>query len=228
MDNINFTGSFLVKHKNFNHWQQIYNSIAPKSRYIKHNILKGKNVFLACNDKYDKSITDYLFKNNVIFSYYPNINLKTKVHDMDKETLEALVNSEKVMTDKLEIKSFTSQRAKTFIPKDYIWTKNDHIPQSINALRTIDYLNVDSLKHVTNKHITTFYDKYDRLVAKASPNDSRGVNVIFVYPRFKDESFIMIKADYTQKVRAKTEDIKQLTDYNRNFMIALNEDLARY
>lgn len=228
MDNINFTGSFLVKHNSFSHWQQIYNSIAPKSRYLKHNILGEKNVFLACNDKYDKSISDYLFRNNVIFSYYPNINLKSRVHNMDKETLEAFVNSEKAMTNELEIKSFVSKRAKTFIPKDYIWRKNDHIPQSLNALRTIDYLNVDSLTYSTKKHITTFYDKDNRLVAKASPNSSRGENVIFVYPRYKEEPFIMIKADYTQNVRAKTDDIGKLTDYKKNFMIALNEDLARY
>lgn len=228
MDNISFTGGFLIRHNSFSHWNKIYNSIIPKQRFLKHNLFSKKNVFVVTKDEHDKAIADYLYTNNIAFSYYPNINFKSYVHNMNKEALEAFVKSETEMTNEHEIKSFVAKRAKSFIPEDYVWSMNDHIPQSLNALRTIDYLDVDTLKPVTKKHITTFFDKDGRMVAKASPNSSRGINIVFAYPRFKDEQFVMIKTDYNHNIRSKTDDINLLTEYNRNFMIAVNEDRKRY
>ena len=106
MDNINFTGGFLLKPTKKFPWRKIGNEIIPdKSSYIKRDMLAKGNVFLATNNRYDREIADYLLDRNIVFTYYPNVDLKSGICKMDFGSAENLVRTSKAITDKKEIKS---------------------------------------------------------------------------------------------------------------------------
>ena len=94
MDNINFTGGFLLKSPKPQQWSKIYDEIVPRNRVIV-NDLKGKdNVFFATKNCYDPSILKYLIDNKVRFTFYPKINLKSRIDSYYPEKAAEILDAE--------------------------------------------------------------------------------------------------------------------------------------
>ena len=223
MDNINFTGSFVIKNPGKIGWKNIMRDMIPESAFIKGNFLGKGNMYVASSDRYDNEIATYLINSNFAFNYYPNINLKSGVCNMPVNTIESTIKDSKVLTDKKEIRKYTSEVERKYIPKNYVREANDHISQTINALKQVEHIPVDFLKHFTYKGETIFVDRNGKLIAKASPNNPRGFNYIQIFPRYStSEDMYMIKTDYTGQIHYITKNIDKLRLFKRDYLAAVN------
>lgn len=227
MDNINFTGGFLFNNPNYKQWKKIYNEIVPSTRLIRHNIKGEGNILLVNSDKYDKEVTDYLLDRNILFSYYPNINAKTGVWNMKFDEVEKLVDESTPLTKAKDIQKYAKDLENKSTPIEYVWKDKDHIKQTLDALKTIERIPVDKLRYYTIKNVTLFYDENSKLVAKASPNNARGINYIQVYPRYDDESMELLKVGFNGEIHYRTNKIDKLQIFKRDFAAAVNTDKKR-
>ena len=228
MDNINFTGSFVIKKPGKTGWNKIMHEMMPDTSFVKGNFLGKENMFVATSDRYDREVATYLMNANFAFNYYPNINLKSGICSMPVKAIESVVSASKVLTGKKEIIKHVAEVEKKFIPHDYVRKANDHIIQTINALKQLQHIPVDTLNHFTIKGETLFVDRNGKLVAKASPNNPRGFNFIQVFPRYStSEDMEMIKTDYTGNIHYKTKNIDKLRLFKRDYNAAVNSVRAQ-
>ena len=222
MDNINFTGGFLVKKTGVIGWRKIIKQILPNSAYLKGNFLGKGNMFISVNNKYDKEIATYLLSRNFVFSYYPNIDQKSGICSRPKDLAEALVSSSKVITDKKQIMAHVKEVERASIPIGYIRKPNDHMEQTLNVLRQADNIPpVEKLSSQTKNKVTIFTDRNGNVVAKASPNNARGKNFILIFPRYDENLMEMVKTDFQGNICYWTNDIKKLDSFKRDFRAAL-------
>ena len=224
MDNkINFTGSFVIKKPGRVKWKEIVRDMLPENSYIKGNFLGQGNMFVATSDRYDNEVVTYLINHNYVFSYYPKVNKKSGICNMPQSMIEELVEGSEALTKRKAIVKAATEAENRYIPDSYVRKPDDQIPQTMNALRTVEHIPVDSLKPLTINGETLFVDSKGKLVAKASPNNPRGFNFIQIYPRYTtSEDMEMIKADYTGSINYRTKNIDKLRLFKRDFMAAVN------
>ena len=229
MDNkINFTGSFLIKNPGKIGWTKIVREMIPESSFIKGNFLGRGNMYVAASDRYDREIATYLINNNYVINYYPNVNMKSGICNMSQDMLEELVKGSEVISEKSKIINHATEVENKYIPIDYVRKPNDHIVQTINALRTVEHIPVDKLQPVTVKGETLFIDANGKLVAKASPNNPRGFNFIQIFPRYTtSEDMEMIKADYKGNICYRTKKIDKFRLFKRDYLAAANSWLEK-
>ena len=225
MDNINFTGGFLLKAPKPQQWEKIYNEIVPKKRVIV-NDLKGKdNVFFATKNCYDPSILKYLIENKVKFTFYPKINLKNRIDSYYPEKATEILDAEtEVITLKRNMLKYLETPTKSAVKQlKYKWKPEDHIPQTLQALK----LDKSQCKISTKNSITTIKDLNDKILAKVSPNNNRGISYALIYPRFGDEKLRMVVTTHKGEIVTDTTDIDKLADFKKHFMHAVTLDLSR-
>ena len=224
MDNkINFTGSFVIKNPGKTGWKKIVRDMLPENSFIKGNFLGRGNMFVATSDRYDNEVVTYLINHNYVFNYYPKVNKKSGIQNMPQSMIEELVKGSEALTKRKAIVKAATEAENRYIPDSYVRKPDDHIPQTMNALRTVEHIPVDSLKPLTINGETLFVDSKGTLVAKASPNNPRGFNFIQIFPRYTtSEDMEMIKADYTGSINYRTKNIDKLRLFKRDFMAAVN------
>ena len=224
MDNkINFTGSFVIKKPGKIGWKKIMRDMLPENSFIKGNFLGRGNMFVSVSDRYDREIATYLTNGNYVFNYYPNVNRKSGICNMPQTMIEELVKGSKVLSERGEIEKYVTEVENKYIPDDYVRKPNDHIPQTIKALSSLEHVPVKTLKPITVKGETLFVDSNGNLVAKASPNNPRGFNFIQVFPRYStSEDMEMIKADYAGNINYCTKNIDKLRPFKRDYLAAVN------
>ena len=229
MDNINFTGSFVIKSPGKTGWKAIMRDMVPESAFIKGNFLGKGNMFIANNDRYDNEVATYLTNSNYVFNYYPNINLKSGIQNMPVKMLEAKIKGEKAISDTKEILKQAKEAENKHIPQNYTRKAGDHIAQTLKALNSVEYIPVDSLHWVTIKGETIFVDRNGKLVAKASPNNPRGFNFIQVFPRYTtSENMEMIKADFEGNIHYRRTNIDKLRLFKRDYIAAVNSAIQQH
>ena len=225
MDNINFTGGFLLKSPKPQQWSKIYDEIVPRNRVIV-NDLKGKdNVFFATKNCYDPSILKYLIDNKVRFTFYPKINLKSRIDSYYPEKAAEILDAEtEVITLKRKMLKYLETPQKSAVRQlKYKWKPEDHIPQTLQALK----LDKSQCKISTKNSVTTIKDLNDKLLAKVSPNNGRGISYALIYPRFGDEKLRMIATTHKGEIVTDTTDIDKFVDFKEHFMHAVKFDLGR-
>ena len=231
MDKINFTGGFLLKTPKLEIWEDIYKNAVPSKRNIVHDVFDEGNILFVTKTCYDKAVTSYLLDKNILFSYFPNINLHTRVGEFEVNELHKFLKTQFSVTNNTpdnvnEIRKLTADLKTNYTPLAYKWRENDQIKQSLIALDKLQHTPIDRLKHTTKNNITKFVDDQNNLVATASPNNSAGRNYIIIYPK-NGSNLKMCEVDYNGNVIDVSEDIENLNNFKKNFKKAVNTDRGR-
>lgn len=225
MDNVSFNGGFLIHKPSPAMWEKVYNEIVPKRRIIANDIFEKNNILFVSKSIYDRDVLTYLLsKRNLKFSFYPNINLKTRLDSYFPKEIEKVLSSEHCTDSRKEIRAFIKQTTKPLnaILK-YKWKSGDHIPQTFKALN----MNSENYNIVTKNFISSVYDKNGKLIAKISPNNQQGINYAILYPRYKEELLTMYAINYQGEILSKSNDINSLNEFKKNFLHAVKIDAGR-
>lgn len=222
MDKINFTGGFLITQvPKTTTLSKLYDEAIPHKRCIIFNLFKKNNFFFSTKDCYDESIVDYLTKNEYIFSYFPNINLKSRLEPYQLKETEERLSKEIVLTDISKIEEHIQSKMKGSKPIKYHLKKNDPIESVIKAL---DLKNVNTLDIKTKNNFITIKDKDGNLVAKISPFDNKGICYVMKYPILSDEEMRYIAINYEGKEISNTAEVDNLQNFMTNFKNAMKFD----
>lgn len=227
MDNINFTGGFLLRKPTSEMWKKVYNEAVPRSnRIIINNLYKDGNVFFATKESQDSKILKYLLNVKALkFTYYPNIGIKDRLDIYSPAEAVNLLNREISLSDKTKIRKYlkTETEINPITGRKYKWEPNDHIEQTFKALK----LNTQNYNVKTENHVTYIYDKNGKMVVKTSPNTNTGINYAFVYPHYSDEKLLMVVINDEGKIFTKSSDIDSFGKFYEDFSKAVKIDAER-
>ncbi len=215
MDNINFTGAFLIKNPTPRVWRNI-EKILPKRKIVFQQFGDEQDKFVIVKDCYDKQVADAIKKKRLNFKFYPEINLKSRLDPYFPKEAEEFVNAQTVCLEKSELKRYFKEPKNLFKVKKYKWKPNDHIEQTLNALD----LKIENSKIEIKNGVTIIRDKNGKILAKASPNNQKGVNFVYV---LSDNGTKKLAVSYT----GATEPIYDIVKFQKKFLEALNTDKNR-
>ena len=191
-NNINFRGGFLIKKPSTEIWNGIQ-SVLPRKKCVFQEFNAEGDKFFAIKDCHDAQIARYILdtnknagknsKNKIKFQYYPEINLKTGLDTYFPEEARKTIDGETqvIKTNKKLENQFFSKKEEEIVPiyKKYRWKENDHISQTLKALKLKD----DECKVTIENGITMIYDLKGNAIAAASPNGHKGINFVYEYSR---------------------------------------------
>ena len=220
MDRINFTGSFLIKQPNTQLYEKFCERVLPRShRTIVKDVYKKDNVLVTVRKTYDKEIAEYLLARPFNFVYYPNAGTKKCFDSQFPKKAEEILNGQKrVLKNRSEIEAYIKRLTYSEKPITYKWRHNDHIDQTLTALK----LKPEDCIVTTKDNVTTIYKKEDsRILAKVSPNNDIGDNFALLYPRFSQDPIKYAKINYKGEITEITSDISKLKEFKKSFITAV-------
>ena len=186
MDNISFNGGFWIKSPKAEVWNSIKAEF-PSSKCVFEEFNEQGDKFFAIKSVYDKAMTGFLWRNKIEFKLYPDLNLKNRLDPWNLEESKKIIDAQtNILETEDEIKEFirTADKNLPVIMPKYRWKPNDHIEKTYKAIG----LNPTEYSHEITDGITYIKNKNGKIVAQASPNNAKGVNFIYVYPKNHDES----------------------------------------
>lgn len=187
MNDINFTGGFLIEKPSKRMWANIEKEL-PKRKSVFQNYNENGDKFFAIKSVYDKDMAGLILRKGVKFKFYPNINLKTRLDKYFPEEARKTINAQDYVIDTKEgLREFIRNnevKATRSIIKKYRWKPDDHIEKTLKALE----LNKDECIIENKSGITYIKNKNGKILAMASPNNVRGVNFVYKYPENSDAS----------------------------------------
>ena len=221
MDKINFTGGFQFKTPSERAWKGI-EGVLPRHKIILPNYGEDKDIFIAVKRNYDPQIINYLRAHHIKFTLFPKINLKSQLDSYNMEEAYRIVGAQ---TEVISSTKDINEYLKSFVPKfklpKYKWKKNDHIDKTLKFLG----INAGDCEVFIEKGITVITDKNGKIIAKVSPNNQKGTNFVFLYPKNADESLQKFAIDmYGNKYMFPKLEYK---DFRKNFMNAVKIDSDR-
>ena len=186
MDSVNFRGAFLIKKPKCdvnNNFVKAWNSIQaelPKKKCVFPQFNKRGDKLFVVKSVYDRAMASIILNCNVRFKFYPDINLKNRLDsDFPEEAKKVLDAQKNVISTKEDLRNYVQiHKEKPIVLSKYRWKPDDHVDKTYRALG----LNKDEYHTKIVSGITLIKDKNGKIVAKASPNNERGVNFIYVYP----------------------------------------------
>ena len=183
MEQINFKGGFLIKKPTRCQWEQI-KDVLPKKKCVFETFNDEGDKFFAIKSCYDEDMAKYILNQKFKFAFYPNINLKSRLDTYFPEEAHKVIDAQTdVIINRKELRKFlVSNQAPFSVPK-YRWKPNDHIEKTYSALG----LNPSECKTKIKDGITYIFDKNGKNIAKASPNNEKGVNFVYIYPKNHDD-----------------------------------------
>ncbi len=224
MDNINFTGGFLVYKPNERAWNNVVANILPHKNVPFDRFNECGDKFVAIKSCYDKEFGLDLIKRKLKFLYYPNINLKSGLDPMYPEKAKEILSNEITIDSTYKFKKYIKEKfpeEKHHIKK-YKCKPEDHVD------KTLKYIDRDISQCVITKEkgVTFFKDKNTgKIIAKASPNTIRGTNFVYVYGKNNSEPTKKVAISYLGEVyEFPTLHIK---DFWNNFQRAVKIDMDR-
>ncbi len=226
MDKINFTGGYLLKQPAQKLLEKFNNEIMPKrKRIIIPNIPRKGDYFFVIKDCYDKEVAEYLLKKPFNFIYYPEITLKSRLNSQKPQEAKKYIAAQTNMLKKTkEIEKYISELRPSPKPINYYWTPNDHIEPTVKYLR----INPNEYDITTTNHITKIRIKDNgNLLATISPKNHEGSHIAYIFPRYGDEDFKIVKFDYTNKIVIEDTNISNLPKYDEQFNKAVQIDKGR-
>ena len=227
MDNINFRGGFLIKNPSARMWNNIQ-AVIPRRKCVFHQYNEEGDKFFAIKDFYDKYVADFILSKRIKFKYYPSINLKSRLDTYYPEESKQIIESQDdVITTKRELRKYIKAKRKQTPPIDsqYHWQENDHIPQTMKALG----LNPREHRAEVKDGITTIYNMKGEKIAAASPNGTKGINFVYVYPSKDNKDKInsrRLAVDKDGKIICEYS-IADFTDFQKFFLQNIKIDKGR-
>ncbi|MBP3820844.1 hypothetical protein J6G99_04270 [bacterium] len=222
MDNINFTGGFLIKKPSTRMWHNIEN-ILPRKKAVFQQFNEDGDKFFAVKTFYDKQIADFILNKHIDFKFYPDINLKTQLDPEKLAEAKKIINSQKnIIEIRKDLRKFFKPLKKIFKPKKYKWKPNDHILQTFKALG----LNSSECTYSIKNGITIIKDSSGKIVAKASPNSHFGTNYVYVLPKNSDGSPKKFAVDFNGNIVHEFKEINSKS-FRENFLNTIKIDLGR-
>lgn len=169
----NFKGTFVLKPKTQQVREAIPN-IIKKGRQIFYNIKSEGDVVIVTKDKYDRRIKDFITKEKLHFSYYPEINTSCGLDDQMPIALRALMDER----NNCVVKNLRFLN-KFFAPKElHLNKQSEYIQKALNTLR----LNTDGAKVQINECGTFFVrdDARQRTILTSGFKD--GIAYFYIKP----------------------------------------------
>ena len=224
MNDISFNGGFLISKPSPTKWKNIKAQF-PSNKCVFENYNSNGDKFFAIKSFYDREMIGVLLRKKVNFKFYPDINLKSRLDSYYPETAREIVNSQTNVIDTPDqlrkfIRECTPVKRKSPIVR-YRWKPEDHIDKTYKALH------IDSSQYQTEiiKGITYIKDVNGKIVAKASPNNERGVNFVYELPKTPNgESKMFALSQGGEKEPFSPLNYKE---FHRLFMRNVKIDLAR-
>lgn len=223
MNNINFTGGFLISNPKQKVWNRIEANAMPRKKISFDPYNEEGDKFVVINSYHDKEFGHDLLRRWVKFLYYPNINLKSGLDPMHPEQAKEIINKETVVVKSPDFRKYIREEllVKQHPILRYKWSPNDHIDKTLQFLE-LDRAECDI---VIKQGITYIKDKNGKLIAKASPNTTLGTNFVYTYPKNDDDSSRKVAIGYKGDVY--DFDVFQIKSFWNNFKRAVNIDLGR-
>ncbi len=181
MNEINFCGGFLIEKPSIRMWNGIQENM-PKKKCVFQNFNENGDKFFVIKSVYDKAMASYILSKNVKFKFYPEINLKNRLDPYSPEEAHRVISAQTYVIDsKSMLRKFINANTDVNIVPKYKWKPNDHIGKTLKALE----LNPDECNVKIISGVAYITDKKGIIIAKASPNNERGVNFVYVYPKHR-------------------------------------------
>lgn len=186
MNDISFSGGYLIYKPSPTKWRNIKKAL-PSKKCVFEDYNDNGDKFFAVKSFYDREMAKIILSKKVKFKFFPDINLKTCLDSYYPEEAREVVASQ---TNVIETPKQLRKFIKVNTPKKvhsilkYRWKPEDHIEKTYKALE------LDSAEYpfYIEKGITYITDKNGKIVAKASPNNEKGINFVYEYPRRPDDS----------------------------------------
>ena len=180
MNEISFQGGYLLSKPTSRMWNIIQGEL-PKHKCIVENINGEGDNFFSIKKVYDKDMASLILRKNINFKFYPDIDLHTRINSyFPDEALKTLSEQTNVIETREQLRKYIkSIEPKKIVIKKYRWKPNDHIEKTYKALGLEQS---EYITEITN-FVTYIKDKKGNIIAKASPNNQRGVNFVYVYPQ---------------------------------------------
>ena len=225
INNISFKGGYLLKNVSPKEFNEIYDDIMPNKRVIIPDLYNDGNVFFATKSCYDSSVLNYLIgKDNLKFTYYPNVNLKNQFSSHEPEEAMKSLDKEVCVESKKKIKKYINEdKLMSLEAIKYKWKPNDHIDKTMKTLN----INPRNYKIDIKNGITRVKDKSGKPFMEVSPNNRVGTNYVFVYPRYGDEDFTILEINCKGEIINESTNIDDVAKYKKLFMNAVKIDLGR-
>jgi len=226
MNDINFKGGFWIKSPSPDVWQKIKAEF-PSSKSVFEEFNEQGDKFFAIKNSYDKAMTSFLLRMKINFKLYPNLNLKSGLSSWKlKESKEIIDAQTNVIETKEKLEEFVRACDKSLpvvIPK-YRWKPNDHIEKTYKAIG----INPAEYEPQIKDGITYIKEKGKdgKIIAIASPNNSRGINYVYVYPQNWNEESSQKFALGPDGDRIDFSPL-DIINFHKNFMRSVRIDLKR-
>lgn len=223
MDSINFQGGFFIGKPSSRVWNNIKAEL-PKHKCVFENFNENGDKFFAVKSCADSDMVGMILRKKVNFRFYPDINLKSRLDSYNPKQAQEIINSQTTIYEtKEQLRQFLKDLPQKTVKliKKYHWKPNDHIDKTFEALG----LNQNEYKTQIKSGITYIKDKSGKVIAKVSPNNERGVNFVYVYPRNYDEA----SKRFALSQSGETENFGplQIIEFQNNFMKNVRIDLGR-
>jgi len=224
MNDISFTGGFLLKRPTSNKlWQEIQAEL-PRKKCIVEDFNGYGDKFFAIKSIYDRAMASVLISKKVKFRLYPNINLKSDIDPRKVDRARAIISAQtNVIEKESDLRQFVRTGGQKVLIEKYHWTPEDHIDKTYSSLG----LDMADCKTTVKNGITYIKNKKGRVLAIASPNNQKGINFVCVCSQTEhnDPSLKMFALD--QNGNKKYFGPLQIKDFNANFMSNVKLDLGR-
>lgn len=222
MNNINFGGGFLIeKPKNATIWSNIKKEL-PRHKCIIENINDKGDKFFSVKSIYDKDLAGLILRQNVKFKFYPDINLKVRMDAYYPEDARKILKEQtNIIESEEQLREYIKKinRPNVALLKKYRWTPEDHIDKTLQLIG----VNKSDCKIKIKSGVTYIYNSNDKILAKASPNNTEGINFVYIYPKNID-SFsrrIALSQDGTTYEFSPVQYTKFLEKFMKNVKIDL-------
>jgi len=222
MDNISFSGGFLIQKPSPIKWKNIKAQLPPNKCIFEDYNANGDK-FFAIKNFYDRDMLYVLLRKKVNFKFYPDINLKNRLDSYYPEEARKVVSAQTNVLDTVEqIRLFIKECApkRNFTIAKYRWKPEDHIDKTLKAL---------GLKStecsVSKKDGKTYIKNGKNILAIASPNNEHGINFVYVFPKTSGGESKM----FALSQGGETEPFSPLNykEFNKLFLRNVKIDLAR-
>lgn len=209
--NNSFKGAFVLQPQTQQVREAIPN-IVKKGRQIFHNIKSEGDVVIVTKNKYDKQVSEFIAKENIDFTYYPEINTSCGLDDQIPSGLKELMhkNNNCVISDLNLLNKFLN-------PKElHLSKQSEYIQKAISTLG----LNTDGAKTQVNEKGMFFIRDNAKQRTIETPGFKNGMAYLYVKPdhiAYQDSRRVLVGKN-GQEIIKEYETPKDWKIFNKAFL----------
>jgi len=207
-NNINFTGTFLIKRPTKTMRKEI-TELAGKRKMLFD--FKPNNMLCVVRDSKDENIAKYILDRKLYFNYFPELNTASGFDIAHPDKAKAIIKEHTPVKKAKDLEKLFPKPVK----KE---TKFSFIERS---LRTFQFNEMNYALR-SDKGIIHVFDKdTNKLIARISPPGKFGINYVHIEPKTIDDSPLRYALDKDGKIIFQYTSLSGAKQFSKNFAAAL-------